>query len=279
MKKKIVVIIRVYDRVEDLKYNLRVIKQTWTIFDYYIIVVSNGYVDNYIIDQESINLIDNFVNLNENAGHKKGNAQLLMEGVKHIPQDCNYTVILEADTWMYTDKLIKKYTDIMDKKSDVVWSSADWYDKDYSLAVDFAIIKSDFIRKNPELFDFDIYPECYIANYLRDKNAKFEWIKENMPVHVPAYVMRYPYINDTVNKRFYVFPKSGMVTHHIEYVKGGMERKKQYFNIVADFDFFEEQKVSNKKCERCKMTFWINLSKLLVKKSWFKDKYYRELPV
>lgn len=277
MKKDIAVLIRVYDRIEDLKYNLQIIRKTWTNFNYYVIVVSNGFPDGYMPDSDTVGMIDKFVSLEHNAGHKKGNSQLLTEGVKYIPSGCDYTIILEADTWLYTDKIIKKYVGLLNEKSDVVWASADWYDKDYALAVDFAIIKSDFVRSNPALFDFDAYPECYIANYLRDANAEFVWITENMPVHVPAYVFRYPYINDAVNKRFYVFPESRMVTHHIEYVRGGMERKKQYFNIVSDTDFFPEQEVPAKKWERFKMNFWINLSKLFVKKSWFKDKYYREL--
>lgn len=278
MKRSIAILIRVYDRIEDLKYNLQIIRKTWTGFDYYIIVVSNGAPDGYLPDSDTVGMIDKFVSLEHNAGHKKGNSQLLIEGTKYIPGECDYTIILEADTWLYTDKVIRKYVDMMDTKSDIMWASADWYDKDYALAVDFAIIKSDFVRNNPKLFDFDVYPECYIANYLRDVDAKFVWITENMPVHVPAYVSKYPYVNDIVNRRFYVFPKSRMVTHHIEYLKGGMEQKKRYFNIVSDTDFFSGQKVSGKKWERSKMNFWINLSKLFIKKSWFKDKYYRELP-
>lgn len=278
MKKKIAILIRVYDRVEDLKYNLQIIKKTWTEFDYHIIVVSNGYPNGYQIDAESISKIDNFVVLEHNAGHRKGNSQLLLEGMKCIPVDCKYTIILEADTWIYTDKIVKEYTEFMTEAPNVVWSSADWYDKDYALATDFAIIKSDFIRSNPALFDFELYPESHIANFLRDTHADFRWITENMPVHVPSYICKYPYINDSSQRRFYVFPKSRMVTHHIEFVKGGMSQKKRYFNIVADTDFFPEEKVSGKAWERFKMRFWIGLSKLFIKRSWFKKKYYREIP-
>lgn len=277
MKRKVAVLIRVYDRVEDLKYNLQIIRQTWTEFDYNIIVVSNGYPDGYRIDADSIRLIDSFVALEHNAGHKKGNSQLLIEGQKCIPSDCDYTVILEADTWMYTDRTVKEYIEFMEEVSNVVWSSANWYDKDYSLAVDFAVIKSNFIRNNPQLFDFEIYPECYIANYLRDANAGFKWITENMPVHVPSYIPKYPYVDDSAQKRFYVFPKSRMVTHHIEFLKNGIPQKKRYFNIIADHDFFKEESVSNKGWERLKMYFWIRLTYLFIKKSWFTKKYYRTI--
>lgn len=277
MKRRVAVLIRVYDRIDDLKYNLQIIKQTWTEFDYHIIVVSNGYPDGYRIDVDSVRVIDNFVALENNAGHKKGNSQLLMEGQKYIPLDCDYTVILEADTWIYGDRTIKEYIEFMEEASNIVWASADWYDKDYALAVDFAVIKSDFIRNNPDLFDFEDYPESYIANYLRDTDAGFKWITENMPVHVPSYVPKYPYVDDSTQKRFYVFPKSKMVTHHIEFLKGGISQKKRYFNIVADYDFFKEEIVSNKAWERFKMYFWIRFSKLFIKKSWFQKKYYRNI--
>lgn len=277
MKKKVAILIRVYNRIQDLKFNLQIIKHTWTEFDYHIIVVSNGYPDEHRIDAESTSIIDNFIVLEHNAGHKKGNSQLLMEGQKYIPADCDYTVILEADTWMYTDKTVKEYIEFMEEASTVVWASADWYDKDYALALDFAVVKSGFIRQNPKLFDFEVYPECYIANYLRDAGVKFKWITENMPVHVPSYVPKYPYVDDSVQRRFYVFPKSKMVTHHIEYLRGGMHQKKRYFNVVSDSDFFKEASVPNKTWERFKMYFWIRLSYLFIKRSWFKKKYYRDI--
>lgn len=277
MKKKIAILIRVYDRIEDLKYNLQIIRKTWTAFDYHIIVVSNGYPKGYRIDVQSTTVIDNLVVLEHNAGHRKGNSQLLLEGIKYIPFDCDYTIILEADTWMYTDKIVKEYVQFMDGVDDVVWASADWYDKDYAMATDFAIIKSDFIRENLGLFDFELYPESHIANYLRDAQVDFTWITENMPVHVPSYIPKYPYINDSSQRRFYVFPKSRMVTHHIEFVNGGMEQKKRYFNSVAGVDFFEDQPVANKGWERFKMKFWIGLSKTFIRKSWFQKKYYREI--
>lgn len=276
---KIALLIRVYDRIEDLKYNLQIIRSTWTDNQYYIIVVSNGKNKGYLLPQESIPMIDKLVVLEENAGHRKGNSQLLMEGAKYIPDDCPFTIILEADTWMYTDRIATKYTKLLDQSEKNVWASADWYDKDYALATDYAIIKTAYLKQNPFLFNFDIYPESYIANYLRDTGAGFIWITENMPVHIPSYVrIGYPYVPNIKEKRFYVFPKSKTVTHHIEYLKGNMEQKKHYFNIVADFDYFPEIKVKNKNYQRFKMQFWIGLSKCFIKKSWFKKKTYRSIP-
>lgn len=273
---KVAILIRVYDRIEDLKHNLRIISDTWKENDYYTIVVSNGKNNGYEVTPDSLPLIDKLVILEENAGHRRGNSQLLMEGIKYIPSDCKYTLILEADTWMYGDRIISKYTSLLDKSDFAVWASADWYDKYYALATDFAIIKTQYIIKNSEIFDFELFPECHISNFLRDTNAGYLWIKENMPVHVPSYVKyKYPYIPNIKEGRFYVFPKSKTVTHHIEYLKGGMEQKKRYFNIIANDDYFPDIKSNNKSWNRFKMKFWIGLSKLFVKRSWYSGKIYK----
>lgn len=275
---KVAILIRVYDRVEDLKHNLQIISDTWKENDYYTIVVSNGKSNGYEVTPDSLPLIDKMVTLEENAGHRRGNSQLLMEGIKYIPSDCKYTLILEADTWMYGDRIISKYTSLLDKSDFAVWASADWYDKYYALATDFAIIKTQYIIKNPGIFDFELFPECHISNFLRDTNAGYLWIKENMPVHVPSYVKyKYPYIPNIKEGRFYVFPKSKTVTHHIEYLKGGMEQKKRYFNIIADYNYFTETRSNNKSWNRFKMKFWIGLSKLLVKRSWYSGKTYKDI--
>lgn len=274
---KVSILVRVYDRIEDLKYNLQIIKRTWLTFNYQIIVVTNGYSDGYIIDSETVDLIDNLVILESNIGHKKGNSQLLIEGLKYISPDSDYTLILEADTWLYSDAIVDKYVNSLNGKPNTVWASAEWYDKDYSLAVDFAIIKTNYLKENSEIFDFEKYPECYIANYLRDTGSDFMYITENMPVHLPSYVFRYPYLHDVENKRFYAFPKSKMVTHHIEFLRNGMSDKKKFFNIISGIDYFADQQVRNLSWKRFKIQFWISLSQCFLKKSWFQNKHYREI--
>lgn len=272
---KIAILLRVYSRVEDLKYNLQIIRETWTQHDYYIVVASNGSSDGYVIDDETESRIDKLVSLSENGGHMGGSNQLLHEGLKNIPYDCEYTLILEADTWLYEDDLIAKYVPLM-QRTDSVWASADWYDKYRSVAVDYAIIKTDFIKKNEYIFDFSDFPECYVANCLKELNAKNILIKENMPVHVPSYVPNYPYI-DTHHKRFYVFPKAKMVTHHIEEIEGGMERKKEFFNIVAGKNYFGQNAVKSIKQQKRRMIFFVNLSRCFLKRSWYKEKEYKTL--
>lgn len=273
---KIAVLIRVYNRIDDLKYNLRIISDTWKENDYYVIVVSNGKNHGYVVPDECHRYIDKLVILEENAGHRKGNSQLLMEGVKYVPEDCEYTLILEADTWVYTDEIHSRYTRLLSMSPFAVWASADWYDKYYALATDFAIIKTNYIKKNPGIFDFELFPECHISNFLRDTNAGYIWIRENMPVHVPSYIRyKYPYVPNIKEGRFYVFPRSKTVTHHIEFLKKGIEQKKGYFNIISGTNYFSDIKVRNKKWELFKMKFWIGLSKCFIKRSWYSKKTYK----
>lgn len=273
---KIAILIRVYDRIEDLKYNLKIIADTWKSNEYYIIVVSNGKNNGYEVPQECYPFIDKLVILEQNAGHQKGNAQLLMEGISYIPEDYSYTLILEADTWIFGDRVLSKYTHLLSQEPDTVWASAEWLHKWHSLAVDYAIIKSDYIRKNPELLNFRMFAECHVANYLHDTQMRYIFIRENMPTHVSSYIIKYPYIPNK-ERRFYIFPKAKMVTHHIEHLKNGMLQKKRDFNIVSDIDYFPEMKVSGKAWKRFKINFWMNLSKYFLKRTWYSKKKYRTI--
>lgn len=234
---KVCVLIRVYDRLEDLLCNLRIIRDSWTMNTYEIIVVSNGESNGHILPTEVYGLSDKVVKLKNNSGHLKGNSQLLLEGLKEIKlSDYDFFIILESDTWLYTDKIINKYSELLEG-SDSVWASARWYDRFYSLATDFAIIKTSFLIDNVDIFDFERYPECHVYNYLFENKYSCIYIEENMYTHLPGYIKRFPY---APHGRFYVFPESMMVTHHVEDFKEGMAKKKRTFNAVAKYMYFKD---------------------------------------
>lgn len=267
-KKKICVLIRVYDRTEDLLYNLKIIRDTWKDHYYDVYVVSNGINNGYNIPENTSTLAKSIINLKENAGHLKGNSQLLMEGMKFINiQSYDYLIILEADTWLYTDKIISKYIKRLEN-SDAVWASARWYDKFYSLATDFAIIKTSFLEHNIDIFNFTTFPECYVCNYLIEHNKKYILIKENMYVNTPSYIKHFPF---APNGRFFCFPASKMVTHHIELLKGGMNTKKKHFNIIARYNYFHEAKLNTISLYLMNSLIRISLfcNKCMIKKSWY----------
>ncbi|MGI4021466.1 MAG: glycosyltransferase [Janthinobacterium lividum] len=273
MLNKVCVLIRVYNRIEDLKYCIDIIKDTWKNNDFYIIVVSNGKKDGYIIDVNTVEKIDLLIEIENNIGHFNGNSQLLKAGLEHIPNDCNYTVILEADTWVYGDELITKYIKRMAVES-AVWASAQFFRYVVNLATDFAIIKTAFIKSHPEVFSFSLTPEYYIGEYLYKNKYKYIYIKENMPVNLPKYIKKYPY---APTGRFFVFPKSKMVTHHIESLKNGMDEKKDHFNVLSNTNYFKIRNETSMFLMRIKMNVAITLSSLIPYKSWFvkSPKFYK----
>jgi len=269
---KVCVLIRVFNRTEDLKYCVRIIRDTWKLNDYYIMVVFNGREAGYAIDDETLHHTDLLLEIPNNIGHFSGNSQLLLEGLPRIPDECAYTVILEADTWLYGDELINRYITRM-KAEKAVWASAQFFRYVLNLATDFAIVDTRFVKQHPQVFQFDRTPEYYVANYLKDNGQKFIYIRENMPVNLPRYVKKYPF---APTGRFFMFPEGRMVTHHVEALKKGMDEKKFYFNVVAGTRYFQVDDLRSPGLTRFLLGLSMALSALIPYKGWFvkrKDRY------
>ncbi|MCX8083984.1 MAG: hypothetical protein N3C60_03585, partial [Calditerrivibrio sp.] len=124
--KKIAVLLRVYSRIDDLLANLTIIRKRWSIGDRaYVLVSSNGSRDGFHLPEEVYRLSDVVVELDENLGHIRGNAQLILKGLEKIPDETDFLIILEADTWLLNDEIIKKYINIMSEEK-IVWCSSEW---------------------------------------------------------------------------------------------------------------------------------------------------------
>lgn len=271
MKEKICVIIRVYNRIQDIECNLEIIRKTWTNNDYYVIVSCNGEQDGYSMTEKIQSLSDKIVKNDGNSGHLQGNSLLLLQALPYIPSDCEYTLLLEADTWLYQDKLICKYIKEL-KAQKAVWASAKWYDRFHSLATDFAIVNTEFLKKNKAVLEFGIYPETYVASYIHDKGESWVHIKENEPVQIAGYIHKYPY---APFGRFYVFPFSRMVTHHVEHFKRGMDRKKRDFNIFSG-NFFPDNNVRFPVLYLIWMKILVCVTLLFPRRSWFAKGEFRD---
>lgn len=273
MKQNIAIIIRVFDRISDLDFCINAIKTFWQHNNYYIIVISNGKKQGYNISNFSKSHVDKYIELPENAGHLHGNSQLLLEGIKHIPADCKYSIILEADTWIFQDNLIKKYTQIMEK-SKIVWASSEWIEKYYTLGLDFAIIDSSFIINNSEIFNFTVHAEAFIYNYLEKYKFKNIYIKENMPVHIPSFLRKF---YNPSGGRFRAFLKSKMVTHHIEDLKNGIAEKQEIANAILGYRHFNVGSENDMKKIRCELKVINFLLPFIPKSKWFKKKRRRNI--
>lgn len=269
--KKISILVRVYDRLEDLEICLKLIRENWKINDYEVIAISNGKSKGYILTESIRNNCDKIIELEKNDGHLLGNSQLLKEGVKQIRLDSSYVVILEADTWICDDKIISKYIEKMEKNNSV-WASAEWIKKYWTLALDIAIIEKNFLINNKEILNFSIHPEAFVCNYLLDKKEKFIYIKEHMPVHRPNMIKR---IYNGYGGRIREFPKAKMVTHHIEDLENGISTKKSIANEIFNKKYFDTGEKS--RFSRKKIKFILFLIRICPNSSWFRRKKKRNL--
>jgi len=266
--KKICIVLRVYNRIEDIELNLEIIRNTWKKNEYYIIVTCNGKSNDYNLTDKIYQNADFVLEIDNNLGHLKGSSQLLLESIKLIPDDCKYTILLEADTWIFSDNLIDEYVNKLDSQN-AIWASARWYDRCFSKATDIAIVNSKVLLANTDIVNFTKYPECWVANYLIDHNLKSLDIKEFMPTLVPSYFKSFPY---APHGRFYIFPKGKMITHHIEDLEGGMEEKKYYFNLIAKSNFFSTKFKRKNDIEILRIHLFRLLSFLMIRKSWYRKR-------
>lgn len=274
-EKKVGILVRVYNRIDDLVITLRLLKDTWDNNQYDIFVISNGVSHGYTLSQTVYELADKVICLDKNAGHLKGSSQLLMAGMEQMPlTKYDYIIILEADTWIYGDSLISKYIKLMQRKN-AVWASARWYDRFHSLATDFAIIDAKYLQNNKELFNFTYFPECHMANYLRDHNGKYIYIKENMQTLIPSYIhFEWPYSR---KGRFNCFHRGKMVTHHVEDYKDGFITKKQEFNAVAGICYFEDVPAINLPMVKILIGLSHFVQSTLPKRSWTGNRCYLDI--
>jgi len=267
------IIIRVFNRVDDLRICIDLIRKFWIRNEYYVLIVSNGKYAGFDIPEEIRNAADNIIDLAENIGHLEGDQRLLKAGLQFIPDSCEYTILLQADTWIFDDELIDKYTTEM-KNSSSVWSSAEWVEKYWSLAIDFAIAKTDFIKSNSGILDFEKHPEAWVCDYLMENGYKFLYIKECMPVHIPKFLRD---LYNAYGGRFRSFPEAKMVTHHIEDLEGGIEEKMLLANICLgrkEFNIGDEAMIAsgNRKLKKL-----IKLGMFLPRSKWFGGKKHRRL--
>ena len=120
--KKICIVLRVYNRIEDIELNLEIIRNTWKKNEYYIIVTCNGKSNDYNLTDKIYQNADFVLEIDNNLGHLKGSSQLLLESIKLIPDDCKYTILLEADTWIFSDNLIDEYVNKLDSQN-AIWAT------------------------------------------------------------------------------------------------------------------------------------------------------------
>lgn len=172
------VLLYTYNRVDDAKINMEIIRNVWCGCDLFknitIVHSFNGkkewWSEKYLED-ELINT--------ENPGHFAGAEMLINEGIKVFTKkypDIDYVVILASDTWLVLPEYIKKNIMIMEKEGKYLTACA-WgtrNDSDFfktGMSLDFNIVNIKWANKN-KLFpihydDFlNKYSELFLYNNL-----------------------------------------------------------------------------------------------------------------
>ncbi len=270
----ICIILRVFNRMSDLEVNLQAIRRGWTRHRYHVLVVSNGTGAGHRVPDAVRSQADEVVELADNPGHRAGSARMLREGVVRIPAACRYAVLLEADTWILSDAVVDRAVRRLEAGS-AVWASAEWIGRYWTLALDFAVARSDMLRAQAAaLFDFDAHAEAHVCEFLLDHGLPFFYIREAMPVHCPGAMRRWwPELHP--GGRFRSFPGAGMVTHHLEDLPGGIEEKRRLANVCLGEEFFPALRAPQTAREHRRLCWLMRLAGWFPQSRWVRGKKRR----
>lgn len=267
------VLIRVHDRMSDLEVCVDVLHRHWHLDDCHVTVVSNGRTRGATIPDAVRQGVNGVLEIEANPGHFSGNAQLLQAGMRVVPDTCTWTILLEADTWIFGDAVLRRYIQRLERE-DKVWASAVWVEKFYTLATDVAIVRTSFVRDHPRLFQFvePPGPEAWVHNYLRGVNQEPIYIREHMPVHIPALMRRF---YNKYGGRFRTFSRARMVTHHIEDLDGGIDEKKRISNELLGRREFPVGIAAGLGRRRWQMELFEALRPWVPRSTWFRKRKWR----
>lgn len=269
------VLIRVYNRIDDLLTNLEIINNLWTGRNYPLFVVSNGIQSGFSIPPKVFDTAQ-VIELEKNPGHLSGAIELLQGGLERIPDLYEYIVTLEADTWVLSDRLVNRIIAKCERDPDIVWAAGNWVDKLHSVATDFAIIRFSFIKEHLDLLRFtseDSIEACIYSEILR-LNKRVMIIPEVYPTHLPRAM---PWSVQARDRRRQVFPRAPMVTHHVEELPGGIAQKKRIANQTAGKKLFPDDRKSIV-LHLCRIGYWLYelLLQITPKSRWFKGRKLKD---
>ncbi len=271
---EIPVLLRVYNRISDLEVNIDLIRRCWQDGNYRIFIAANGLSDGFIVPQ-GVQDVTTVFDLGDNPGHKSGASQLLSTGLRNIPDEYEFVVTLEADTWILSEKIVTKYLGQMRNDEKIVWAGANWVDKFHSAAIDFAIVRVDFFKQNLNLLQFDRMDsiESRLFNDIHKAGMKVLNIKETYPTHIPKAM---PFAVQASGRRRRAFPSVPMVTHHLEDLKGGLDEKVRIACQTAGYKIFEDaRKNTTLKIYRAAYRFYEKVLQIVPKSRWLKGRKFK----
>jgi hypothetical protein len=242
--KKIGVLMYTYNRVDDAKINMEIVRNVWQKNKYFqntTIIHSydgekNWYSEKYLEDE--------LVTI-KNSWHFQGASDLIDAGIKKFKKDIDYVIVLASDTWLINPAYIERILIRMEKEALYLatnpWGLQKRNDfRDVGMAVDFFIIDAKWAKKykmfpvdygefHKKYEDFFLYQNGgnvmleklmwarFIKAVGREQNfkgsarkraiEKMIILKDREPVH--------SHINkERLWVRKMYWPKMGLLTHH-----------------------------------------------------------------
>jgi len=246
---KVGVLIYTYNRIDDAKINMEIIRSVWQhsyineFKDVYIVHAYNGKRSWY-----NKKYLENKLIRIRNSNHFQGASELIDAGMRHFKRkDIDYIIVLAADTWLinvtYINNIITRMKYLNKYIMTCAWGTAERMDfNDVGVATDFFIINNKTVN-NKYIFPlrYKSFAKKYfnVLSYL-GKSLTLERLfylklkltglheniynlKERCPVH----------INDQWCRNMY-WDNIGLLTHHNPLDKKNILIKyniKQGFNI------------------------------------------------
>lgn len=243
-KLKIGIALRCFNRIADALVNVQRIIPSYSAYDYYVVVVSNGTEKGYRYPSGSGE--QRHVALTRSEDHLSGDAQLFECGVQALAEaGVTYGIIMTSDTWLLDETKIIKYIQLL-RCSAAIWASSSWC-RMREAATDLAFIKVADVVNAKVFLQGEKSPETWVYDRLQSLGPMaYQNIAEIYPVHYfdtgiwprfcfdPAF--RFPWHGT----RICYFPRMGMVTHHVECLPGKIDSKMKYANECVGRNFFAE---------------------------------------
>ena len=263
------IIIRTYSRIMDTEALIHLIKTRWTRLSYTIFVAHNGEKDgHHVTDFIKSNAV--YVSVDENKGHIGGAKSLVQAGFKAASSLGGFThyIFIESDFWLLDDTLIENLIKKMTAQNTPIATTI-WVENRHSLAVDFFIVKSEFMHTQPALLDWDDHPERYISKILSESDVSV--IEELRPVHLPRLLKKINFPATVVDGgRFRIFAHAPAITHHVETLgpspQKGMAIKKGLANALVEESIFPDAEP----VVLPRSLIWQKLSRYVPQSSWYR---------
>ena len=244
-KTQVGIALRCLHRVEDTQINVQRLIRSFSLYDYYVVVISSGAEKGFVFPKGSGE--DCLIEIPLCEQHVEGDSQSFAASVKALAEaDIQYGIVMTGDNWILDEAFIETYIEKLILKQ-CIWISSSWC-RINEAATDMAFINVPEVVKHNVLWPGGPSPETWVFDRLQAIGpTTYQRISEIYPIHYWADAKYLPKVlfdpsapRGLHGGRIYYFPQVKMVTHHVEHLSDGMQSKKYFANQAAGRQIFSE---------------------------------------